>query len=176
MIDLVSYRDELAEGVVDVIHRVHDEYGFTWEPDGYHRDLYRINDEYFKTGGAFWALVEGAKVVGCVGVTLHDRHRGAHDPQGSMPIESNPALKFCELHRLYLLSDYRGLRLGRRMLDATMEFGRDRGCTRMIAWSDVKLPHAHEMYKQAGFVQEKGTRLCNDPDKSLEYGFWKEPL
>ena len=176
MIELLPYEARFAEGIVDVIRDVHVEYGFTWEADGYHRDLYRIEEDYLESGGAFWALVDGGKVVGCTGVTLHDRLRPAHDPQGLGPIEREPKLKYCELHRLYLLSSSRGKGLGRRMLDASMEFGRAKGCTRMIAWSDVKLPHAHAMYKQAGFVQEPGTRLCNDPDKSLEYGFWKQPL
>ena len=176
MIELLCYRPEHRDGVVEVVRDVHVEYGFTWDPEGYHRDLYRIQDDYVNTGGAFWALCDGDRVIGCVGVTVHDRSRPAHDPQGSIPIERQPGLKYCELHRLYLLSEYRGKRLGRRMLEVSIEFGRTKKCTRMIAWSDVKLPDAHALYKKAGFVQEEGTRLCNDPDNSLEYGFWKEPL
>ncbi len=56
-----------------------------------------------------------------------------------------------------------------------MKFGGDKGATRMIAWGDVVLKDAHTLYRRNGFVQE-GQRICNDPDKSRELGFWKEPL
>jgi GNAT superfamily N-acetyltransferase len=102
----------------------------------------------------FSCLLDGPRVVGCVGVTLHG------------PV--------CELHRLYLLSAYRGRGWGKRLLRAAMDFGRSAGCRRMIAWSDVVLTPAHELYRRTGFVQE-GERICDDPDNSREYGFWKEP-
>ena len=56
-----------------------------------------------------------------------------------------------------------------------MEFGRSKGCERMVAWSDVKLTLAHRLYRRSGFVQE-GERICDDPDSAREYGFWKSPI
>jgi putative acetyltransferase len=152
---IVAYELAHQEGIIAAVQDVYREYGWTWEAHGYHRDLYEIEATYLDRGGVFWVLIDSGRVVGCVGVTLH---------------ESN-----CELHRLYLLADYRGRGWGRKMLDVAMAYCRQRGCRRMIAWSDVVLREAHALYLTNGFVQE-GQRICADPDKSREYGFWKEPL
>lgn len=154
MCRLVPYESRHADGVISVVQAVHDEHGFTWEADGYHRDLYDI-PRYYMAHGMFWTLVDDPRVVGCVGVTLH-----GHE---------------CELHRLYLLREYRGKGRGRKMLDVALAYGRDSGCGRMIAWSDVTLRDAHALYRRVGFVQQ-GERICDDPDQSREYGFCKEPL
>lgn len=152
---IAPYESRYGDGVVAVVRAVHDEYGFSWEADGYHRDLYAIESHYVEPGGMFWVVLDGADVIGCAGVTMHG-------PE-------------CELHRMYLRQTYRGRGLGRRLLDVTMEFGRSRACHRMVAWSDVKLLDAHRLYRKVGFVQQ-GERICDDPDQAREYGFHKEPL
>ncbi len=156
MCRIVPYAPCYQEGVVSVVRAVYDEYGFTWEADGYHRDLYDVEAFYHKRGGMFWALVSGERVIGCVGVQVHSERE-------------------CELHRMYLLALNRGRGLGRRLIETAAAYGRARGCRRMQAWSDVKLTLAHRLYLRCGFVQE-GERICDDPDQSREYGFWKEPL
>jgi len=144
-----------SSGAVAVVRAVHVEYGFTWDEHGYHRDLYDVQQYYFAGGGRFWEMVDGGRVVGCVGVSAHGRE--------------------CELHRMYLLQECRGRGWGRHLLGTALAFGRERGFERMIAWSDVKLADAHRMYRAAGFVQD-GERICDDPDQSREYGFWKAPI
>ncbi len=155
MCRIEPYAPQYKDGVIAVVRAVYDEYGFTWEADGYHRDLYEIETSYLQRGGMFWVLLAGDKVIGCVGIL----------PDGAE----------CELHRMYLLPEYRGRGLGRRLLDTTIEYGRSQGCRRMRAWSDVLLTHAHTLYLKCGFVQE-GERICDDPDQAREHGFWKEPL
>lgn len=169
------YQATHRDGIIDVVQDVYREYGWTWEAHGYHRDLYDIEGAYLKPGGMFWALMDCDRVVGCSGVTVHDRERPVHDPQGSAPIERNPTLKTAELHRLYLLKTARGHGWGQRLLEKTVTFARYAGCSRMIAWSDFVLKEAHGLYVRNGFVQENW-RMCNDPDNSKEHGFWKEPL
>lgn len=135
---------------------VYDEYGFTWEADGYHRDLYEVGRFYPVGKAAFFVMLAQDVVIGCVGVHL----------QGET----------CELHRMYLDSARRGRGLGRRLLETAVDFGRENGCRRMYAWSDVKLTLAHALYRRCGFTQS-GERICEgDPDKAREYGFVKEPL
>ena len=175
MYELVPYETEHRDGVIAAVQDVHREYGFTWDEAGYHRDLYEIEEQYLEVGGMFWSLLHDRSVVGCVGVTLHDFRRPAHDPKGFAPMECNPSLHYAELHRLYLVKPHRGNGWGRRMLDHAMNHCRSQGCTRMIAWSDVVLKDAHTLYLRNGFIQH-GERLCNDPDQSREFGFWKEPL
>ena len=176
MCRIIPYESSHRRGVLAVVQDVHREYNFSWDSEGYHRDLYEIESSYLENGGMFWVLADsGDAVAGCVGVTLHDRHRPAHDPQGSMPIERDSALKYAELHRLYLRKDSRGQGWGRRMLDEAVAHARANGCVRMIAWSDVVLKNAHALYLKYGFVQE-GRRICADPDQSRESGFWRQPL
>jgi len=155
MCQIVRYTTRFEDGIVHVVRAVHDEFGFSWDPDGYHRDLYDIEASYLEHGGMFWVLVARDTVVGTCGLTIHDRA--------------------CELHRLYVLPAYRGQGWGGCLMEVAMEHGRDRGCGRIIAWSDVKLGEAHALYRKAGFTQE-GERICADPDKSREWGFWKEPF
>jgi GNAT superfamily N-acetyltransferase len=155
-LQLLDFAPEHAEGVVAVVRAVHDEYGFTWEADGYHADLYDVEGRYRACGGMFQVLVDEGRVVGTVGVAPH----GADE---------------CELHRMYLLKEYRGRRLGQRLLDAALRWAKDRGMRRMVLWSDVKLPHAHALYRANEFIP-CGERICDDPDRSHEYGFRREPI
>ncbi len=154
MCDIIPYETTHADGIVRVVSAVFDEYGFTWESDGYCRDLYEIETHYLKCG-SFWTVLDGETVVGCAGVLI-DGDRG-------------------ELHRMYLLSTHRGRGLGRGLLDTCMAYLRERGCRSMRAWSDVKLTDAHRLYRKLGFVYD-GQRICADPDQSVENGFLKEPL
>lgn len=152
---IVPYAPRYRDGVVRVVRGVFDEYGFTWDPEGYCRDLCDPEEHYIRPGGMFWAMRDGDEVIGCVGVL----HRG----------------RYSELHRMYLSSVYRGKGLGKQLLDACLNRARARGCTAMRAWSDVKLTRAHRLYLKSGFVRD-GQRICDDPDRSREYGFWREPL
>jgi putative acetyltransferase len=156
----LPHQEEAARAVIRTVYA---EYGFTWDRSHYFDDLHDVAGHYFGRGGIFWvlrAIPEGApdapRVIGTIGVTPH-------------------ADGECELHRLYLQKDYRGRRLGQRLLDTALAWSRERGFTRMIAWSDVKLPHAHVLYRANGFVQ-RGERIVDDPDHSREYGFQKSPL
>lgn len=152
-IRIEAYADRHRDGVIQVVQQVYREYGFTWETEGYHRDLYDIASHYLRRDGMFWAMLEDDRVIGCVGV------RAADDG--------------CELHRMYLLPSHRGRGLGARLLEVAVDFARQRGWRRMRAWSDVKLPLAHRLYLKSGFVRD-GDRICDDPDQSHEYGFVKD--
>lgn len=155
MCRIVSYLPEHRDGVVAVVKHVFDEYGFTWEAEGYCRDIYEVEAHYLAPGGGFWVVLDAARIVGCAGVRLHNRES--------------------ELHRLYLLSSHRGRGLGRRLIHRCLAYARRNGCASMRAWSDVKLRDAHRLYLKLGFVPD-GQRICDDPDQSRENGFLKEPL
>lgn len=157
---IVPYQREHRDGVLSTVRAVYDEYGFTWEADGYHRDLYDVEGHYLTPGGMFWAVLDGQRtegdlIVGCVGVLVHGRES--------------------ELHRMYLLKAYRGRGLGRRLLETCIAYAKQHGCDSMRLWSDVKLVDGHRLYQKFGFVKQ-GQRICDDPDQSLEDGFLKEPL
>lgn len=144
-----------AAAVVRVVRAVFDEYGFTWEPDGYCADIHDVPGHYVDRGSAFWVARVNGDVVGCAGVSVHDG--------------------VGELHRMYLLRAHRGQGIGQRLLDVCVDEVKRRGVEAMRIWSDVLLPDAHRLYLKNGF-ERRGERICDDPDQSREYGFWKEPL
>lgn len=150
-----AFKSADTVGIANVVRAVFEEYGFTWEPDGYCSDLYDVKGRYIDRNGAFWVARVGDEIVGCAGVTVHDG--------------------IGELHRMYLLKAHRGKGIGQQLLDMCAGEAKRRGASAMRIWSDVLLPDAHRLYVRNGFEQ-RGERICDDPDKSREYGFWKEPL
>lgn len=153
---IIPYEPRHREGVVAVVKSVFDEYRFTWEPDGYCSDLFNVEHVYLQPGGMFWCAVNPAgDVIGCAGVSFH--------------------YGYSELHRMYLRAECRGQGVGLALLRTCVDHARLKGSCAMRAWSDVQLKDAHRLYLKFGFVQN-GKRICDDPDHSPEFGFWKEPL
>jgi GNAT superfamily N-acetyltransferase len=148
---LVPFAPAHAAEVVAVIRRVFAEYGMTFELAGFDADLQDVAAHYQDGGGMFSVLLEGDRVVGTV---------------GAVPREEGDA----EVKRLYLLSEHRGRGHGRRLLEHVIDWARARGHRRVVAWSDVRLETAHQVYLRVGFVPF-GERQTDDIDRSREYGF-----
>ena len=148
---LLPYSPSHAAAVVDVIATVFAEYGMTLDMPDYDADLQDVGRSYIAEGGTFVVLLDGDRVVGTVGAV---RHGDAE----------------CEIKRLYLLPAYRGRGYGRRLLHHVLDWARERGHRRAIAWSDVRLQTAHEVYRRMGF-ETIGERVCDDIDRSREIGF-----
>ena len=49
-------------------------------------------------------------------------------------------------------------------------WARRRGFERLIGWSDKRFEEAHGLYAKVG-MGRVGERICDDPDKSPEWGF-----
>jgi putative acetyltransferase len=137
-------------GPARVVQSVFEEYGFHFQLDGWDSDLADIATAYLQDG-AFWVALDGAHVVGCIGVK----------PHGAL---------VCELKRLYVLASHRGHRLGERLSLQAIDWARERGFRRVELWSDKKFPHAHALYECLGFVRF-GERANDDPDQSHEWGY-----
>lgn len=147
---LVPFAREHATGAVDVIATVFAEYAMTFDLADFDADLQDIEGSYAGRGGVFVVLLDGARVVGTVGALPHAGE--------------------CEIKRLYLLPSYRGRGHGRRLLQHVLDWARARGCHRAVAWSDVRLQTAHEVYRRMGFTTI-GERVTEDIDRSCEVGF-----
>ena len=147
-------RSRHGNGPALVIEDVYREFGFTWDPGGYHHDVLHPEEGYPPPDSFFDVAVDpGAEgesgVVGTVGGSCHDG--------------------VAELKRLYLLDAWRGKGLGRALLDRFIEWARSRGCMRAILWSDKRFTDAHRLYGRAGF-RVMSERVCDDPDRSPEWG------
>ena len=121
---------------------VYDEYGFTWDEQGYHRDLLDVEAAY----AAFFVAELERRIVGTAGLSA----------EGS-------------LERFYVLSAARGAGVGSALLTAVAEEARQRGHRRLEIWSDKRFADAHRLYQRYG-AQVVGERVHDDPDSSHEWG------
>jgi GNAT superfamily N-acetyltransferase len=125
-----------------VVKAVYDEYGFTWDEDGYHSDLRDVESAY----AAFFVAELDGRVVGTAGLSEH----------GS-------------LERLYVLPDARGAGAGSALLAAVADESRRRGHATLEIWSDKRFEDAHRLYLRTG-ARIVGERVHDDPDSSHEWG------
>ena len=155
--------------MIDIVRTVYKEYGFGWEPDGYHRDIHDIPTYYQGEDAAFWVAELDGKTMGCGGLltfpTIPGRPHTIVDQDGQFRISGAD----CELVRLYVLPSARRKVLGSALMDQIVGEAKNRGCKRMEIWSDKLLVDAHKMYRRYG-AETLGERLCPPPDETPEWG------
>ena len=142
-----------AAAVLDVIGTVFEEYGMSFDPSDFDSDLLDIPRHYADRGGWFSVLTDAGRVVGTVAAVPKDAAA-------------------CEIKRLYLLPQYRGRGLGRALMEHILDRAREAGFREAVAWSDVRLETAHQVYDRLGF-ERIGERDIDDIDQSHELGFLK---
>ena len=150
---IVPFAERHGPGVLTLIGGVFVEYGLTFDLTGYDADLTRIDDVYSRSGGAFWVLEDGGRVIGTVAV-----------------VPMSPAE--IEVKRVYLDASLRGHGWGRALVEYALGWAAVHGHRRVRLWSDVKFTRSHGVYERLGFVRT-GVRACDDIDQSHEYGFEK---
>jgi putative acetyltransferase len=160
-----------TEGLTSTIKEVYDEYSFPWFPDGYHADLYDVEQHYWRNGHGFWVaetLEDEPRIVGTCALHMFDSL-----PLGSPVVEvdgqARAAGADCSLERLYVRAEGRGQGVGATLFQHAIYAALDHGKRRMEIWSDKRFEAAHRLYEKFGAVQI-GERLCHDPDQSPEYG------
>ena len=158
-------------GVVDTIRAVYDEYGFTWEEDGYHADLYNLGEYYLARGHRFAVAESNGRVVGTVALEIFPALAG---PVGE-PTEISGKVRIagcdCALNRLYVHPDARRLGMGRALTSYAIDAAREEKRFAMEIWSDKRFEAAHQLYAAFG-AQVVGDRVLDDPDISPEWGLW----
>ncbi|MBV6456964.1 MAG: hypothetical protein HONBIEJF_00069 [Fimbriimonadaceae bacterium] len=158
-----------SPGVVSVIQAVYEEYGFSWEAEGYNADLYDIEGHYLAKGHRFWVAEDSEGVVqGTTALKTFPTIPGGDGPQnhhGKVRIAGAD----CSLERLYVHPAARRVGMGIALFELVVEAARSDGCSRMEIWSDKKLTKAHALYEKYGAVRV-AERICDDPDESPEWG------
>lgn len=162
-----------ALAIQNLVKSVYGEYGFSWDPDGYHADLYAdFEQTYFEPNGAYWVAQVGEKIVGGGGVVRRSCHAG---PTGTLVPSEDGLLVVagadCEVMRMYILADQRGNGIGKLIFAEVLAWARSQDCRLLEIWSDIELTTAHPFYERMG-AQRVGQRKCNDPDEAEEYGFY----
>jgi N-acetylglutamate synthase-like GNAT family acetyltransferase len=136
---------EDAPGIIALITEVYTEFGETMCLDNGDRDLLQIESYYFSRGGGFWVLEIDGTIVGS-----HAAH----------PLPDRP--RVCTFRRLYLRSGLRGSEWGKRLMEVTMEWGRQAGFRRIEFWSDTRFQRAHRFFEKFGFQKTGAIREMND--------------
>lgn len=133
-----------------VVEAVYAEFGFTWEPDGYHGDLADVEQGF----AGFWVAELEGRMVGTAGLAVSSHRLRGCD---------------CSLERLYVLQEARGAGAGSALLRAVLKAACSRDLRRMEIWSDKRFVDAHRLYERFGaeLVEE---RVGDDPDASAEWG------
>ncbi len=148
-------RQRHADGPYRVVSAVFLEYGFPFAENDYDADVMHPEEHYDGKSGWFWVAEDDrGAVAGCVG--LSDEGAGEF-----------------ELHRLYVLSEARGHRLGERLCAEVIAKAVERDARRLVLFSDVHFTHAHDLYRRVGF-RENRFRYAPDPWQSREWGFLME--
>ena len=158
-----------VEHAVRIVRAVYEEYGFTWDPEVYHADLYDLEGHYLRLGNPFWLAEWEGLPVGTVALEVFDPL-----PEGDGKIclhegKVRVAGADCSLERLYVHPEARRRGIGGALTAQVIEEAKRRGRTRMELWSDKRFGPAHQLY--GGFGAEVvGDRICDDPDVSPEWG------
>jgi GNAT superfamily N-acetyltransferase len=161
-----------SEAVVRVVRAVYDEYGFIWDPDGYHADLYDLQGHYLDHGHAFWvAEQEDGTIIGTAALEFFEPLPG--EPGTAVTIGNTIRLVGCDcaLERLYVDPAARRQGAGGLLVETVLLEARRRGRRALEIWSDKRFGEAHRLYGRFGAVSV-AERICHDPDQSPEWGLW----
>jgi putative acetyltransferase len=161
-ISLWQVEDHAA--AIGVVREVFDEYGFTWEEEGYHADLYDVQRQYLDDGDLFFVARWGGEIVGTAALEFFPAFL-IDTFQGEVRIAGTD----CSLNRLYVRKKARGAGVGSALLSRIVGEATAKGCRAMEIWSDKRFEDAHRLYKRFG-AEVISERVCDDPDESPEWG------
>jgi putative acetyltransferase len=157
-----------VDGIVRVVKAVYDEYGFTWDAEEYHADLYDPEGFYKANGDRFW-VAEDSEIRGVVALCSHDLIPGVVGEAITYHGKVRAAGSDCSLERLYVHPDARRRGIGDALTRLVIDEARAAGKKAMELWSDKRFGDAHRLYGRFG-AATIGDRICHDPDQSPEWG------
>jgi GNAT superfamily N-acetyltransferase len=128
-----AYAEGDRDAVVTLVKTVLGEYGFAANIGGLERDLREVNERYAGQRAGFWVATMVGEIVGTVAIRPKDA-------------------KTCELKRLYLRADKRGVGLGQTLFAHAEAFARAAGYERIWLDSSRRFVKAHKLYVRNGFV------------------------
>ncbi len=133
-----------------VVFDVLAEYGIEPGPAATDSDLDDIEATYIASGGTF-RVIETAdgKLVGCGGL---------------LPTSADEL----ELRKMYLLPEFRGRGLGKRLLVELIEYARQRQVARITLETATDLKEAIALYQAFGFVPYSRANLAGRCDQAWE--------
>jgi putative acetyltransferase len=118
--------------VFELVKQVLAGYGLGTNPEVTDSDLKDISQCYLAPGGTFKILEHSGQIIGSYGL---------------YPL----SLRSCELRKMYLVAEYRGRGLGKRMMDDALREAKTRGFREMVLETNSCLQEAVGLYRAYGF-------------------------
>ena len=124
------------------------EYDLPPSPESTDADLQDIEGGYLQRGGVFEIIEDGqGRLLGTVGL---------------YPLDDET----CELRKMYLAPQVRGLGLGKRILERMIARARSLGFKKMVLETSSKLEAAKRLYLKFGFQAMRHEHLSPRADQS----------
>ena len=133
---IIPYEEKYRQDVFDFTDACFRELGKAFEPDGRHSFYKEIENAF----DSFWCLLADSDVIGTVALKKIDDARA-------------------ELKALYLSKEFRGMGLGRRLMDTALSFAKEKGYGRLVLDSMAQYTQALKLYEKSGFTK---TERYND--------------
>ena len=137
-----SATNDDRERVFALVSAALEEHGLRPDPEETDADLRDIEGNYIRRGGVF--------------EVIEDHHGNLLGTVGLFPMNEET----CELRKMYLVPQARGLGLGRHLLEHMIARAREAGFKRITLETASVLKIAIRLYTSAGFVPIEAIQLC----------------
>ena len=142
-------READAPDVFNILRTVLQGYGLQANPEVTDKDLSDIKAYYVEAGGCFRVVEDNGVVIGSYGL---------------FPISEHG----CELRKMYLLPDYQGLGIGKKMMDEALTLAREKGFKEMVLETNTVLAKATRLYQRYGFREYEPEHLSDRCDFAMK--------
>jgi putative acetyltransferase len=149
MCRLRDYKPGDEEDVYRIVQQVLAEYGLAADPEKTDADLTDIHQSYLRGGGAFRILECKSRVIGSYGLYASTRAS-------------------CELRKMYLLPEFRGHGLGKKIMEDALRLATLLGFIEMTLETNSRLREAIGLYKAYGFTQFTPGHLSARCDSAMK--------
>lgn len=123
-----------AEFIKPLVFSILEEYGLNSDPSATDSDLDDIEQSYFLKGGYFEKVLDNNQVIACWGL---------------FPLEND----IVELRKMYMVKDYRGKGIGKRLLERSLNKASELGFKRVTLETAGVLKEAIGLYEKFGFKE-----------------------